>query len=115
MPNRIPGEYLGNIIISICKDFGVEIDSKDIEGCHRLPHARDVRGQDKIMIVKFVSWKHSEALLRDKKWISSKSFNHLNLPNEVFDSVSLCPYYKYIRGKRKDLQGKGQVDRVFFV
>ena len=32
---------------SICKDSGVGIDTKDIEGCHRLPISRNSRGQDK--------------------------------------------------------------------
>ena len=77
-------------IISICKDSGVEIDPKDTEGCHRLPLSRTSRGKDKRMIVKFVNRKHSEALLRDKKRISSKSFSHLNVPNKIFVSASLC-------------------------
>ena len=77
IPIRIPDEDLENTIISICKDSGVEIDPKDIEGCHRLPLSRNSRGQDKRVIVKFVNRKHSKALLRDKKRISSKSFSHL--------------------------------------
>ena len=47
IPNRIPDEDLENTIISICKDSGVEIDPKDIEGCHRLPLSKNRRGQDK--------------------------------------------------------------------
>ena len=106
--NRIPDEDLENTIISICKDSGVEIDPKDTEGCHRLPLSRTSRGKDKRVIVKFVNRKHSEALLRDKKRISSKSFSHLNVPNKIFISVSLCPYYRYIWGKCKDLQRKAR-------
>ena len=34
-------------MISICRDSGVEIDPKDIEGCHRLPLSTNSRGQDK--------------------------------------------------------------------
>ena len=104
IPNRIPDEDIENTIISICKDSGVEIDPKEIEGCHRLPLSRNSRGQDKRLIVKFVNRKHSEALLRDKKRISSKSFSHLNVPNKIFISVSLCPCCRYIWGKCKDLQ-----------
>ena len=66
IPNSIPDEDLKNTVISICKDSGVEIDPKDIEGCHRLPLARNSRGQDKRMIGKSVNRKQSEALLRDK-------------------------------------------------
>ena len=43
IPNIIPDEDLENTIISICKDSGVEIDPKDIEGCHRLPLSRNSR------------------------------------------------------------------------
>ena len=66
IPDRIPDEDLENTIISICKDSGVEIDPKDTEGCRRLPLSRNIRGQDKRVIVKFGNWKHSEALLRDQ-------------------------------------------------
>ena len=65
------------------------------------------------MNLKFVNRMHSEALLRDKKWISSKSFNHLNVLNKVFDSVSFCPFYRYIWDKWKDLQRQGQVNHAF--
>ena len=96
IPNSIPDQDLENTVISICKDSGVEIDPKDIEGCHRHPLSRNSRGQDKRVIVKFPNRNHSEALLRDKKRIRSKNFNHLNASNKVFVSVSLCPYYRYI-------------------
>ena len=62
IPNRISDEDLENAIISICKDSGVEIDPRDVEGCHRLSLSRNSRGQDKRVIVKFVNRKHSEAL-----------------------------------------------------
>ena len=75
IPNRIPDEDLENAVISICKDSGIEIYPKDIEGCHRFPLSRNSRGQDKKVIVKFVNRKHSEDLLGDIKRISSKSFN----------------------------------------
>ena len=60
--NTIRDNDLENTVISICRDSGVEIDPKDIEGCHRLPLSRNSRGQDKRVTVKFVNWKHSEAL-----------------------------------------------------
>ena len=88
--NSIPDEYLESTVVSICKDSGVEIDPTDTEECYRLPLSKSSGGQDKSVIVKFVSRKHSEALLRDKKQISSKSFYHLNAPNKVFFSVSLA-------------------------
>ena len=103
MSNSISDKDLENTVISICRDSGVEIDPKDIKGCLRLPLSRNSRGQDKRVIVEFVNQKQSIALLRDQKWISSKSFNHLNVPNNIFVSVSLCSYYRYIWGKCKNL------------
>ena len=66
IPNSIPNEDLENTVVSIFKDSEVEIDPKDIEGCHRLSLLRNSKGQDKRVIVKFVHRKHSETLLRDK-------------------------------------------------
>ena len=36
----------------------------------------------------------------------------MNVPNKVFISLSLRPYYSYIWGKYKDLQRQGQVNHV---
>ena len=56
---------------------------------------------------------HPEAMLRNKKCISNKDFSHLNVHGKVFVSVSLCPYYRYIWGKCKDLQRRGKIYQVF--
>ena len=96
IPSSNPDNDLENTVVSICKDSGVEIDPKDIEGSHKLPLSRNSRWQDIRVIVKFVNRKQSEILLRDKKRISSKSFSHLNVTNKVFISVSIFPYYRYI-------------------
>ena len=72
----IPHEILNNLedkVIDICKDAGIEIGHLDIEGCHRLPLSRNNTGGTKLVIVKFVSRKHSEDMLRLKKIISSRS------------------------------------------
>ena len=37
IPSSIPDEDLENTIVSVCKDSGVEIDPKDIEGCQQTP------------------------------------------------------------------------------
>ena len=80
-------------MIGIFHDFDVQIEPKDIAGCHRLPFSRYSRDSNKRVIVKFVNRKHPEAMLRNKKSISNKDFSHLNVHGKVFVSVSLCPYY----------------------
>ena len=77
IPNSIPDEDLENTVVNICKGSGVEIDPKDIEGCHKIPL---LRTEGKIrMIVKSVYQKHLETLLGDKKQIKKQqlqSFEH---------------------------------------
>ena len=113
LPNDIPEDNLEKVVIDIYHDSDVEIEPKDIEGCHCLPVSRCSRNSNKRVIVKFVNRKHPEAMLRNKKSISNKDFSHLNVHGKVFVSVSLCPYYRYIWGKCKDLQRRGKIYQVF--
>ena len=96
IPNDIPENNLEKVVIDICHDSALEIEPKDIEGCLRLPVCKYSRDSNERVIVKFVKRKHPEALLRNKKSISSKDFSQLNVHGKVFVSVSLSPYYRYI-------------------
>ena len=40
IPNVIPEDNLEKVLIDICHDSGLEVQPKDIEGCHRLPASR---------------------------------------------------------------------------
>ena len=100
-------QNLEQTVIGICKDSGIEVNPLDIEGCHRLPLGRNATNNTKRVIVKFVNRKHFEAMLQRKKDISQKS--------KVFVSHSLCPYYRFLWGKCKELQRKGRINQVFFV
>ena len=107
IPHEILDNNLEDQVIDIYKDAGIEIGHMDIEGCHRLPLSRNNAGGTKRVIVKFVNRKHSEDVLRLKKIISSRS--------KVFISNSLCPYYRYLWGKCKELQRRGIFSQVFFL
>ena len=113
IPNDIPDNQLESKIVRICRESGVEVDHNDIEGCHRLPISRYSRDDKKKVIVKFVSRKHSESLLYKNKSISSRDFSNINIPSKIFVSLSLCPYYRFIWGKCKDLQRRGKIHQVF--
>ena len=102
-----------NTNVNICKESGIDVDARDIEGCHQLLLARNSRGHDKRLIVKFVNGKFSEAMLKDKKQISGKKFGYLHVTNKVFVSVLLCPCYRYIWGKCKDMKRQEKVHHVF--
>ena len=102
--NQIPDQDLEENVVKICKDSDINISPIDIEGCHRLPRGRNSTNTTKRVIAKFVSRKHSGAMLQRKKDINSK--------NKVFVTHSLCPY-RFLLGKCKDLQRKGRISQVF--
>ena len=103
--NQIPDQDLEENVVKICKDSDINISPMNIEGCHRLPLGRNSTNATKQVIAKFVNRKHSEAMLQRKKDINSK--------NKVFVTHSLCPYYRFLWGKCKDLQRKGRISQVF--
>ena len=113
IPKDIPEDNLQKVLTDICYDSSLEMEPKDTEGFDRLSVSGVGRDSNKRVIINFVNRKYPEALLRNKKSVSSKDFSHLNVHDKVFVSVSLCPYYRYIWGKCKDLQGRGKIYQVF--
>ena len=111
--NSICDNNFENTVINIWKESGIDVDARDIQGCHRFPLSRNSRGHTNRVIIKFVNWEFAEALLKNKKSISGKNFGHLYVTNKVYVSVSLCPYYRFIWGKCKNLQKKGKVHHFF--
>ena len=51
--------------------------------------------------------KHPEAMLRLRKSINSC--------NNIFVMNFLCPYYRFLWGKCKDLQRKNLINQIFFI
>ena len=46
------------------------------------------------------------------KSISSRYFLNINISSEIFVSVLLCPCYRFVWGKYKDLQRRGKIHPV---
>ena len=88
--NEVSDQNLEEIVIGICKDYKIEVNSLDIEGCHRLPLGRNAISTNKSVNVKFVNRKHSEAMLQRKKDIIKKS--------KMFASHWLRPYCQFFMG-----------------
>ena len=93
--NQIPDQDLEESVVKICEDSDINISPMDIISTNTT----------KRVILKFVNLKHSAAMLQQKKDINSK--------NKVFVTHSLCPYYRFLWGKGKDLQRKGKISQVF--
>ena len=103
--NEVSDENLEKKVIDICKESGIDLNPCDIDACHRPPSGCVNTSNTKHVIVKFVNRKHSEAMLRLKKSINSCS--------NIYITNSLCPYYRLLWGKCKDLQRKGLISQVF--
>ena len=108
IPNDISEDNLKKVVFDICHSSDLETEPKDIGGCHCLLVSRYSKDSNTRVIVKFVNKKHPEAMLRNKKSISNKKFFHwMFIVRSLF--VSLCPYYRHIWGKCKDLQRRGSL------
>ena len=97
--NEVSDQNLKEIVIGICKDYKIEVNSLDIEGCHGLPLGRNAISTNKSVNVKFVNRKHSEAILHRKKDIIKK--------NKMFASHWLCPYCQFFMGTVQRTTEKG--------
>ena len=105
--NEISDEDLEKKVIDIWKESGINLNPYDIEVCHRIPSRCVNTSNSKRMIVKFVNRKHSEAMLRLRRSINSRS--------SIYIMISLCPYIGFLRGKCKDQKRKDLRNQVFFV
>lgn len=80
---------LENTKVNVYKEFGIDVKLKDIEECHQSLLSMNSRGHD--IILKFVNWKHSESLLKDKNDSVIKTPDIcMFLRKCSFVSVSLC-------------------------
>ena len=91
--NEVSDQNLEETVIGICKDSGIDVNSLDIEVCHRLPFGKNATNTNKRVIVKFVNRKHSEAMLQRKKDIIKKS--------KVFVSLRYVPIISLYGGVQK--------------
>ena len=80
---------------------------------HRLPVKPNATNVSKRVIVKFVDRKHAEPILSKKFTLSSTDCSRLNINNKVYVNPPLCPYYRYLRGRCKDLQRREMIHHVF--
>ena len=113
IPDTINDNNLDNTIIEACKDINIDVSETDIEACHRLPVRRNATNASKRVIVKFVNRKDAESIMSKKFTLSSTDFSRLNINNKVYVNPSLCPYYRYLWGRCKDLQRRKMIHHVF--
>ena len=101
--DEVPDENLEGKVIDICKGAGIDSKHYYVEACHRLSLGRVNTSSSKRVIVKFLNRKYSEAMLRFKKSINSRS--------NVYITNSLCPYYCFLWGICRN----GLINQVFYL
>ena len=84
-----------------------------VEACYTLPVRCNTTNASKRVIVKFVNRKHAESILSKKFTLSSTDSSRLKINNKVYVNLSLCPYYRYLWGRCKDLQRRKMIHHVF--
>ena len=104
IPNSICDEDLENTVINICKESGIDVDARDIEGCHRLPLSRNSRG---------INQRYAEAMLKDKKRIIGTLDIYMSL-TKLFYLYSFAHTIDISRVKVRVCKGKGRFT-MFFV
>ena len=81
--NEVSDQNLEETVTGICKDSGTDLNTLDIEGCHRLLLGTNATNSTERVTVKFGNKKHPKGMFQSKKDINKKS--------KVFVSHSLCP------------------------
>ena len=89
--------------VKLSARFGVEINDRDIESCHR------VCSQGRT-IIKFSHRKDCQQLMEVKKELSKLNSTDIDLGNaKIFINQSLYPYYKSLWSKSKRLHAMKQI------
>ena len=104
IPNSICDEDLENTVINICKESGIDVDARDIEGCHRLPLSRNSRG---------INQRYAEAMLKDKKRIIGTLDIYMSLTKLLY-LYSFAHTIDISRVNVRVCKGKGRFT-MFFV
>ena len=95
---------------SISEKLGCNIPPKRIEACHR------VGKKNPTVIVKFSRRKKCQQVWDVKRDLRKIKMEHTDLPgqNKLFINKSLCPYYKVIWAKSKELHSLGKIHSFFY-
>ena len=108
IPMSVRDNVLEQKVWDVIQEIGVDICDRDIEACHRL--------KDKYQtIVKFTNRKDCLRILRVKRQLKGLDPSAVDLPEgtKIFINESLCPYYRGIWNKCKNLRGKQKVYQYY--
>ena len=88
----VPDKDLESKAREIFEEIGVTVEPRDIQACHRL-------FDNKRTIIKFVNRKTAMEVLSKRSELSEIP----HYKKKLYINESLCPHYRYIHGKCKEL------------
>ena len=97
IPNSISQDDLDDNVIEILKSIEVNVQSEDIEACHRLDYGKnESRDQPKRTIVEFLNRKNCDNRMKNRKEkkYTDKSVLGYNGDTSIFINHNLCRYYR---------------------
>ena len=108
IPHYVDDNSLDEKFIQVFEKVGCNIDSSNIEACHRTTKRNDR------VIVKFPSRKDRQQVLSVKKNLQKLTMEDIGLTgdNKVFINHSLCPYYRALWSKSNALLNMGKINRL---
>ena len=103
-------EDLDSKVIDILAEIGVNVESKDIEACHRIG-----KSSPKNSIVRFMNRKVCKSALKNRKKIRSVDATKLELPirSKLFINENLSPYFNKISFQCRRLKRAGKIIKVY--
>ena len=108
IPRSVDDNILEEKVIQVFEKVGCNIDSSNIEACHRITKKNDR------VIVKFSRRKDCQRMLSVKKNLQKLKMEDTGFTgdNKVFINHSLCPYYRVLWSKSKVLLNMGKINRL---
>ena len=108
IPRSVDDNILKEKVIQVFEKVGCNIDSGNIEACHRITKKNDR------VFVKFSRRKDCQRVLSVKKNLQKLKMEDIGLTgdNKVFINHSLYPYYRVLWSKSKVFLNMGKINRL---
>ena len=109
IPSEVIDETLEESVVGIFDKLGCSIDSDQTEACHQ------VSKNNNMVIVKFTRRKDCQKVWNKKKKLKNHKMEDFSLPGQgkIFINSSLCPYYKMLWSKSKELLTLGKINSFY--
>ena len=108
--DTVSDENLESKVISILSEIDVNVESNDIEACHRIGKSSPKRS-----IVRFVNRKVCKTALKNRKKLRLVDASKLGLPgrSRLFINENLSPYFNKIAYQCRRLKREGKIMKVY--